>query len=272
MCNGKFSGDCRRGRRKGATSKNVKNRQKVSKHFRHFSTICARPHISGPFWGALKFYNFHNLVNISDIFYCFGSGATGRERRAGGRQVGFLLKVDGGGVSIRPKSITCLAGRFGYFSFFFCSEKGKGESGSTRAGGSVFCWKSGGGGVVSQELRSCWPARDCLRAFGPKSGKKGWKSGFSPHQGTGGKMAEKWEKSPENRWKMAFWGHLCHFSAIFGGGGLNIFFPGPKFQPSCLTLTVQVKIITGSPVTLENVFPLAKSPLPLPSWNLDEFI
>ena len=36
------SADCKRGRRKGATSKNVKNRQKVSKIFRHFSTIFAQ--------------------------------------------------------------------------------------------------------------------------------------------------------------------------------------------------------------------------------------
>ena len=36
------SADCKRGRRKGATSKNVKNRQKASKSFRHFSTIFAQ--------------------------------------------------------------------------------------------------------------------------------------------------------------------------------------------------------------------------------------
>ena len=70
--------DCKRGRRKGATSKNVKNSQKASKrfstlfdnfragqktskivkkrqkYFRHFSTIFARHQFSGPFWGALK--------------------------------------------------------------------------------------------------------------------------------------------------------------------------------------------------------------------------
>ena len=74
---GLSSADCKKGRRKGATSKNVKNRQKVSKsfstlfdnfragqktskivkkcqkYFRHFSTIFARHHFSGPFWGAL---------------------------------------------------------------------------------------------------------------------------------------------------------------------------------------------------------------------------
>ena len=67
------SADCKRGRRTGATSKNVKNRQKVSKSFsslfdsfragqktskivkkcqkvfRHFSTIFARHLFSGPF-------------------------------------------------------------------------------------------------------------------------------------------------------------------------------------------------------------------------------
>ena len=75
---GEESADCKRGRRKGATSRNVKNRQKVSKSvstlfgnfragqktskivkkcqniFRHFSTIFARHQFSGPFWGALK--------------------------------------------------------------------------------------------------------------------------------------------------------------------------------------------------------------------------
>ena len=71
--NGQISADCKRGRRKGATSKNVKNRQKVSKSFstlfdnfragqktskivkkcqkvfRQFSTIFARHLFSGPF-------------------------------------------------------------------------------------------------------------------------------------------------------------------------------------------------------------------------------
>ena len=70
------SADRRRGQRKGATSKNVNDRQKVSKlfstlfdifragqkkskivkkcqkYFRHFSTIFARHQFSGPFWGA----------------------------------------------------------------------------------------------------------------------------------------------------------------------------------------------------------------------------
>ena len=72
-----ISADCKRGRRKGATSKNVKNRQKVSKSFstlfnnfragqktskivkkcqkvfRHFSTIFARHLFSGPFCNPL---------------------------------------------------------------------------------------------------------------------------------------------------------------------------------------------------------------------------
>ena len=71
-----ISVDCKRGRRQGTTSRNVKNRQKVSKSvkkffdnfragqrtsnivkkcqkvFRHFSTIFARHHFSGPLWGA----------------------------------------------------------------------------------------------------------------------------------------------------------------------------------------------------------------------------
>ena len=74
----KKSADCKRGRRKGATSKNVKNRQKLSKSFstlfdnfragqktpkivkkcqkvfRHFSTIFARHLFSGPFCNPLK--------------------------------------------------------------------------------------------------------------------------------------------------------------------------------------------------------------------------
>ena len=52
----KSSVDLRRGQRKGATSKNVKNRQKVSRkiYIRHFSTFFARHQFSGPFWGALK--------------------------------------------------------------------------------------------------------------------------------------------------------------------------------------------------------------------------
>ena len=71
------SADCKRGRRKGATSKKVKivkKCQKVFRHFsrifaqgertprivkkrqevfRHFLTIFARHHFSGPFWGAV---------------------------------------------------------------------------------------------------------------------------------------------------------------------------------------------------------------------------
>ena len=35
-------------------AKNLKNRQKVSKVSRHFSTSFARHHVSGPCWGALR--------------------------------------------------------------------------------------------------------------------------------------------------------------------------------------------------------------------------
>ena len=65
-----MSADNTRGRRKGATSKKVKDRQEVSKLFRlflaqdkkhqksskmskYFSTVSARHRFSGPFWGAL---------------------------------------------------------------------------------------------------------------------------------------------------------------------------------------------------------------------------
>ena len=74
---GANSADCKRGQWKGATSKSVKNRQKVSKifstlfdflragqktskivnqcqkYFRHFATFFARHQFSGPFWGPL---------------------------------------------------------------------------------------------------------------------------------------------------------------------------------------------------------------------------
>ena len=60
-----ISADCKRGRRKGATSKNVKNRQKVSKSFSTLfdnfragqksqkSSKSVKDKFSGPFWGAL---------------------------------------------------------------------------------------------------------------------------------------------------------------------------------------------------------------------------
>ena len=87
------SADCKRGRRKGATSKNVKNRQEVSKSFstlfdnfragqktsktvkklkkrqkvfRHFSTIFAQHHFSVPFWGAL-IPNCHYVIVFRQI-------------------------------------------------------------------------------------------------------------------------------------------------------------------------------------------------------------
>ena len=57
---------------------------------------------------------------------------------------------------------------------------------------------------LAPDLRSRWPATDCLRAFGPKSVKKGRKMDFRLI----GELGEKWLK-------MGLWGHLCHFSAIF---------------------------------------------------------
>ena len=74
----RLSANRKRGQRKGATLKNVKNRQNVSKifstlfdnfragpktskivkkcqtYFRHFSTIFARHQCSGPFWGSCE--------------------------------------------------------------------------------------------------------------------------------------------------------------------------------------------------------------------------
>ena len=90
-----LSADCKRGRQKGAMSKNVKNRQKVSKsfstlfdnfragqktskivkkcqtYFRHFSTIFARHQFSGPFWGALilAFLRATSIVSMCFIFF-----------------------------------------------------------------------------------------------------------------------------------------------------------------------------------------------------------
>ena len=51
-----LSADCKRGRRKGGTSKTVKSRQKFKcqKVFRHFSTIFARHLFSGPFCNPLN--------------------------------------------------------------------------------------------------------------------------------------------------------------------------------------------------------------------------
>ena len=84
-----FSADCKRGRRKGATSKNVKNRQKVSKSFstlfdnfragqktskivkkcqkvfRHFSTLFARHLFSGLFCNPLSFvWHYKNKERV----------------------------------------------------------------------------------------------------------------------------------------------------------------------------------------------------------------
>ena len=60
------SADCKRGWRKGATSKNVKNRQKVSKYFRHFSTIFAQ--------GKKRQKSSKSVKNIFDTFRQFSHG------------------------------------------------------------------------------------------------------------------------------------------------------------------------------------------------------
>ena len=89
------SADCKRGRRKGATSKNVKNRQKASKSFstlfdnfragqktskivkkcqkvfRHFSTIFARHLFSGPFCNPLRFGRGKQFLGVLDGFPWF---------------------------------------------------------------------------------------------------------------------------------------------------------------------------------------------------------
>ena len=46
-------------------AKSVKNPQHVSKCFRHFSTIFARRHFSGPFWGAQS--NSQGVISISFV-------------------------------------------------------------------------------------------------------------------------------------------------------------------------------------------------------------
>ena len=90
------SADRKRGQRKGATSKNVKNRQK---YFGHFSTIfaqgkkrqkmskcfstlstifCAAPVSSGPFWGALR-RTRGNQKKLVQIKATFPSGDPNRE-------------------------------------------------------------------------------------------------------------------------------------------------------------------------------------------------
>ena len=98
----KKSADCKRGRRKGATSKNFKNRQKVSKSFstlfdnfragqktskivekcqkvfRHFSTIFARHLFSGPFCNPLKKVSNRSRKTFSRLFLQTLEGARGR--------------------------------------------------------------------------------------------------------------------------------------------------------------------------------------------------
>ena len=95
------SADCKRGRRKGATSKNVKNRQKVSKSFstlfdnfragqktskivkkcqkvfRHFSTIFARHLFSGPFCNPLITGGLHvnDVISVAQFLATRASGS-----------------------------------------------------------------------------------------------------------------------------------------------------------------------------------------------------
>ena len=88
------SADCKRGRRKGAMSKNC---QKVSKSFstlfvifragqktskivkkcqkylRHFSTVFARHQFSGPFWGTLRHEDFFRFIVEKFCCHCAGS-------------------------------------------------------------------------------------------------------------------------------------------------------------------------------------------------------
>ena len=55
-------------------AKNVKNRQKCQKYFRHFSTFFVRHPFSGPFWGALK-----KVCAEKVLAHCsFPEGAGGR--------------------------------------------------------------------------------------------------------------------------------------------------------------------------------------------------
>ena len=142
--------DCKRGRRKGATSKNVKNRQKVSKSFstlfdnfragqktskiikkcqkvfRHFSTIFARHLFSGPFCNPLK-KNFY-----SRRFSAYGGDqsvlAIGRCRSHPGmdspRAATRWRRQSWRGCSQRLRRYM-LGGHFGYFLFFSVRGRGK---------------------------------------------------------------------------------------------------------------------------------------------------
>ena len=58
--------------------------------------------------------------------------------------------------------------------------------------------------VLFSPLRSRWPATDCFRAFGPKSGKIAEKWIFA----SPGKWGKKWPENGKNRPKMA---QKCHF-------------------------------------------------------------
>ena len=61
----KISADCKRGRRKGATSKNVKNRQKV---FRHFSIFAQGKRIQKSSKSVKKFFDTFRQFSCGTIF------------------------------------------------------------------------------------------------------------------------------------------------------------------------------------------------------------
>ena len=67
-------------------------------------------------------------------------------------------------------------------------------------------------GCSRHDLRSHWPATDCLRAFGPKSGKKGPKI---EKMASPGKRAEKWPKNGKSGPKMPFFSHFRAILPIF---------------------------------------------------------
>ena len=60
---GSISADCKRGRRKGPRQKASKIVKKCQKVFRHFSTIFARHHFAGPFWGPLTIHPYGRYEN-----------------------------------------------------------------------------------------------------------------------------------------------------------------------------------------------------------------
>ena len=130
----------KRGQRKGATSKNVKNRQKVSKifstlfdivragqkkvkivkkcqkYFRHFLTIFARYSFSGPFWGALNSMWWFGFV-MAGFPLRFSEVLPRTFSKASGLDNGFTPEEH-----IRPaliKHIEKTHGRFRDCNFFF---------------------------------------------------------------------------------------------------------------------------------------------------------